>query len=286
MTAHRPAPPATGWMPASPCGPHCLPPAGPPTAAERLRVARRLAGLVVVLVAALVVVPLLGRPGLGILCRAVLAVTGVRLRVHGRPADEGALVVANHVSWIDVVALGAVTPVRMLAKREVRQWPLVGALAARTGALFLDRGALHALPGTVAATAGALRVRASVGVFAEGTTWCGAAAGPLRHAPFQAALDAGAPVQPVAIVLRGPDGRPAPEAAFIGEQTLVDALGRGLRLRRITCEITLLPVLAPGGTRRELAALAAAAISAVTGAPHPVPASRRTEHSAPVPVAA
>lgn len=279
---HPGVPPAQGWVPVSPCGTHCLPAAGAPSVAERVRVARRVAGLVAVLLATVVAVAVLGRRVLPPACRAVLAVTGVRVRVHGRPAGVASLVVANHVSWIDALAVAAVLPVRMLAKREVRGWPLVGALAARSGALFLDRASLRSLPATVAAAAAALRAGSSVGVFAEGTTWCGAAAGPLRPAAFQAALDAGAPVQPVAIVLRGPDGRPAPDAAFVGEQTLVDALARGLRLRRITCEVTLLPAVAPGGTRAEVATRTAVAIASVTGAAHRARAPRRV----PVPVAA
>lgn len=281
---HPGPPPSAGWVPTSPCGPHCLPDADPLTPVERLRIARRLAGLLVVLLTALAVVPLLpARPRARVLvaaCRAMLWTTGVRVRAHGE-VTPGSLVVANHLSWIDVLALTTTAPMRMIAKREVRAWPLVGALAARGGALFLDRGSLRALPATVAATAAALRAGESVGVFPEGTTWCGAAAGPLRHAPFQAALDAAAPVQPVAIVLRGPDGVRTPEACFVGAQALADAMLRALRLRRITCEVTVLPALSPVGDRRALAAAAASAIAAVTGAPHrprgtrPVPAPLR-----------
>ena len=65
--------------------------------------------------------------------RALLALAGVRLVVHGEryaPRGNGVLVVANHLSWIDAIALGAVTPVRLLAKCEVREWPVIGALAA------------------------------------------------------------------------------------------------------------------------------------------------------------
>jgi len=260
-----------GWLPVSPCGTPCLPDAAPLSVAEAVRVGRRLVGLVVVLLVALVILPLLPRRRrkrvLAAVCHAVLWVTGVRVHLVGaiRP---GALVVANHLSWIDVLALSTTAPLRMIAKREVRDWPLVGALAAHSGAVFLDRASLRALPAAVATTAAVLRAGASVGVFPEGTTWCGAAAGPLRPAAFQAALDADAPVQPVAIVLRGPGGRRAPEAAFVGEQTLADALVRGLRLRRITCEVTVLPVITAGGTRAELAGRAAAAIAEVTGVRH------------------
>lgn len=83
-----------------------------------------------------------------------------------------------------VLALPLVRSVRLLAKSEVRSWPALGALAARTGALFVDRVRLRALPGTVAEIAAAVASGDSVTVFPEGTTWCGAAAGPFRHAAF------------------------------------------------------------------------------------------------------
>ncbi|WP_231498177.1 lysophospholipid acyltransferase family protein [Pseudonocardia halophobica] len=253
--ADRPA-----WAPCSPCGPDCLPAAGrraDPRAA--LRVARRLAALVALLLVALPVLLVGPNPRL---FRAVLRAAGVRLRVRGTTYGRGGvLVVANHLSWIDVVALGAVAPVRMIAKREVADWPLVGAIARRTGALFVDRGGLRGLPDVVAGTATALRGGAVVGVFPEGTTWCGSASGPFRRAPFQAALDAGRPVRPVRIDLALPDGRPTTAGAFVGDETLWDSLRRVLRLERLDCTLTLLPPLPPEGDRRTLAARAERAVT-------------------------
>ena len=250
-------------------------------AVSRLWVVVRLVRLVAVLCAAVLVgavlaVPVLGGPArarwLSACCRAALSAVGVRLRVNGGPYSDGAgvLVVANHMSWIDVLAMAAVQPVRMLAKHEVRDWPVIGALAARTGALFVDRAGLRALPATVAATAQALRSGSVVGVFPEGTTWCGQAAGPFRRAAFQAAIDAGAQVRPVAFALRRPDGTPDRSSAFVGDQTLWDSLHRVLRLPALICELTVLPAIPAGSAadRRELARMASEAVAAVTGVPH------------------
>lgn len=274
MTAH-PVLSSPGWTPASPCTPGCLPPSGA-ARCGRLRVAARMAGLVVVLLTTVVGAPLLSGGlrdrWLRRCSRAALRAAGVRLRITGgdRFRDGGgALVVANHTSWIDVLALDAVQPVRMLAKREVRDWPVIGGLAVRTGALFVDRAGLHALPATVAATADALRAGGAVGVFPEGTTWCGAAAGSFRRAAFQAAVDAAVVVRPVAIEFRLADGTPARGTAFVGEQTLLDSLLRVLRLPGLVCEVTVLPAIdATGLDRRELAARAATAVGSVTGAAH------------------
>jgi 1-acyl-sn-glycerol-3-phosphate acyltransferase len=266
MTTHPRA--AAGWAPSSPCTPDCVP-AVPGRRAGRLLVAARLVALGAVLLAAVIAVVLDARL-LPACHRAALRAVGIRLRVSGeaRFADAGALVAANHLSWVDAVALGAVQPVRMLAKREVREWPVIGAIAARTGALFVHRAGLHALPATVAATADALCAGAVVGVFPEGTTWCGSAAGEFRRAAFQAAIDAGVPVRPVAITFRLPDGTRAGDAAFLGEQTLLDSLLRVVRLPALECELTVLPAIAPGADRRVLAQLAADAIAGVTLVPH------------------
>ncbi|MGH3565107.1 MAG: lysophospholipid acyltransferase family protein [Pseudonocardia sp.] len=215
--------------------------------------------------------------------RAALRVAGVRLVVSGADdyrVDGGMLVVANHQSWIDVLALTAVAPVRILAKRDVRTWPVIGSLAARGGALFLDRTELRSLPATVAGTADALRAGVAVAVFPDGTTWCGAAGGPFRRAAFQSAIDARVPVRPVAITLRLPDGSPARAAAFVGDQELVESVCRVLRLPGLVCELTILPELAPGADRRELARTAAWAIADVTGVAHPVSLRQPGEVSA------
>ncbi|NMI00741.1 lysophospholipid acyltransferase family protein [Pseudonocardia acidicola] len=267
--------PGGAWAPYSPCGPECLPAAADLPRASRLRTGLRTAGLLGLLlgVAALApLLPLVGRRArarwLRRVFRGVLLAAGVRLRATGAATVQqgAALVVANHLSWIDVLVLGAVQPVRMLAKREVRDWPVIGAIAARTGALFVDRAGLRTLPATIADVAAALRAGDTVGVFPEGTTWCGAASGPFRRAPFQAAIDAGAPVRPVAITLRLPGGRATTTGAFVGDQTLWDSLHRVLRLPALVCELTVLPdIVAVGADRRALAAAAQRAVASATG---------------------
>ncbi|GAA1273755.1 lysophospholipid acyltransferase family protein [Pseudonocardia aurantiaca] len=275
----HPRAPWTGWAPTSPCGPDCRPVERGPVAALPL-VAWRMVALVAVVLATLVMAPFVPPSArvrwLRARCAAALRASGVRLRVTGSVAGGGVLLVSNHMSWIEILGVGAVHPVRMIAKLEVRDWPLIGGVAARSGALFVDRAGLRSLPATVAATADALRAGDVVGVFPEGTTWCGAAAGEFRRAAFQAAIDAGAPVVPVAVVLRPPGGAPTADATFIGEETLWDALMRVLRMPALECSLTVLPPLAPGADRKDLARRAAEAVASVTGVPHPVSGAPRT----------
>ncbi|MEU9984367.1 lysophospholipid acyltransferase family protein [Streptomyces sp. NPDC050856] len=254
----------SAWLPRAPCVPrHCAARPGP--AAGRARtLARLLAGTLAVLAGVLLVpltVPLgpAARHALTRLwCRTVIRAFGVRIRVVGTPAPGPRLVVANHISWLDVPLVAAVLPGRMLAKSEVRHWPVLGPLAARGGTLFVERDRLRALPGTVRELAAALRSGSRVIVFPEGSTWCGRAQGRFRPAVFQAALDAGAEVQPVRLVYR-----PTGPAAFVGDDPLTASLWRVAAAGRLTAEIRILPPVAAAARtdRRSLAAAAQRAVA-------------------------
>ncbi|WP_236242568.1 1-acyl-sn-glycerol-3-phosphate acyltransferase [Streptomyces sp. CC228A] len=256
------------WLPTAPCTPEdCADPRSGPGTRTPVRAALRLAAGTAAVLAGVLLAPLAaaaGRAGRRALtrlwCRAVLYAFGVRVRVTGAPPPPGPrLVVANHVSWLDVPLVAAVLPGRMVAKQEVRRWPLLGPLAARGGTLFLDRERLRALPGFVRTAAGALDAGFRVVVFPEGSTWCGRAQGRFRPAAFQAALDAAVPVQPVRITYR-----PLGPAAFVGDDTLAASLRRIAAARGLTAELRLLPPIPPG-RHPDRRALAGAAQDAVRG---------------------
>jgi 1-acyl-sn-glycerol-3-phosphate acyltransferase len=252
------------WLPTAPCTPkgcatHHGTVAGPLRAAVRL-----LAGLTAV-VCGLLLAPLaalLSASGRHRATRwwsrAVLRAFGVRVRVVGVPHGlRGSLVVANHISWLDIPLVAAALPGRMLAKSEVRSWPVLGPVAARGGTLFVERDRLRTLPATVAAMTGALRTGSRVVVFPEGSTWCGRGGGRFRSAAFQAALDAGVAVQPVRITFS-----PTGAAAFVGDDPLLASLWRVATAGALTAEIRLLPPILPGSVpdRRSLARAAQLAV--------------------------
>ncbi|WP_037815329.1 lysophospholipid acyltransferase family protein [Streptomyces sp. NRRL S-1022] len=248
----------SGWLPTAPCTPDACAAPDPPAAAVPRAVLRLTAVAALVLAGA--VLSLFGGriPAEWVRrwCRWIVRAVGVRVRITGTAAPAGGLLlVANHVSWLDIPLLAAVRPARMLAKTEVGRWPVAGALAARGGALFIERDRLRALPGTVARITGALRAGAAVTAFPEGSTWCGRAHGRFRRAVFQAALDAGVPVQPVSLRYRRQDGGPGTAAAFVGEDSLVASLWRVARARGLVAEVEVRPVIPPGAhpDRRSLA---------------------------------
>ncbi|WP_405455495.1 1-acyl-sn-glycerol-3-phosphate acyltransferase [Streptomyces sp. NBC_00101] len=271
------------WLPVSPCTPRaCTGHHGavraPLPAAARLVAGclLALAGATVAPVAALLAQPLRDRL-VRRWSRAVLRTFGVRTSIIGDPGGRsgGELVVANHISWLDVPLVATALPGRMLGKAEIRRWPLLGALAARGGTLFIDRGSLRALPASVRAVAEALRAGDRVVAFPEGSTRCGGGpGGTFRNAVFQAALDAGATVRPVRIAYRAgpaaPTGAggapPARSVAFVGDDPLHASLWRVVRAAGVSAEITFLPPLPADGTgdRRTLSRRAQTAVASDT----------------------
>ncbi|MFF2502894.1 lysophospholipid acyltransferase family protein [Streptomyces sp. NPDC058067] len=243
----------SAWLPTAPCTPQGC--ARPVTAvAGAPRAALRLLALVLVTALGVVLSPVVGRCPPRVRdalvarwCRAVVRSVGVRVRITGAAVPAGGvLVVANHISWLDIPLTAAARPARMLAKREVGSWPVAGPLAARGGTLFIERDRLRALPDTVARIADALRSGAAVVAFPEGSTWCGRAQGPFRRAVFQAALDAGVPVQPLRISYRSGGGAFSAAPAFVGDDVLLASLWRVATARGLVAEMEVLPAIAPG----------------------------------------
>ena len=235
------------WQPVSGCGDHCRDGAGPHAA--RALAALRVVTLAGVLLGGFLFVPLMRGAALRTLARTMLAVLGIKLVKQGPAPRPGSLLAANHVSWLDILVLLAVAPVRLVAKGEVGAWPGIGVLAGLSGAIFIDRSRPKALPGTVAEVAAALKAGRTVAAFPEGTTFCGASRGRFRPALFQAAIDAGAPVVPASICYD------TTAAAFIGDDTLWDSIRRVAALRSLTVTLVTAPALRPtaDADRRTLA---------------------------------
>lgn len=265
------------WLPAAPCTPATCVDEPWQRAGALRRVLRALAAVAVVLAGVVLarLVPgtrmtviwsrlLLRALGITLTVRQGFAVYGGAATARAVPEATAGLLVANHVSWLDPLVMAAALPCRLVAKREVATWPLVGGLAAGSGALLIDRDSLYGLPGAVASIASALRDGESVAAFPEGTTWCGRGGGRFRPAVFQAALDAGVAVRPVALRYREAGGRGSTAPAYVGDDTLAASLLRVIAVRGLVVEVTVLPpVTAPD--RRRLAWIAEAAVASVTG---------------------
>jgi 1-acyl-sn-glycerol-3-phosphate acyltransferase len=210
-----------------------------------------------------------GTAGAGLLSnwsRLFLRLFGVRVVRMGEPLHDPVMFVANHGSWMDITVLHAIRPADFVAKAEIGRWPLVGWMARRGGTIFHQRGSNHSLAAVMAVMSDRLRAGRSIAAFPEGGT---APAGTLKvfHARIlQAALDASAPVQPVALRYTR-HGAPANDMLFTPGESFLHNVGRVLATRSLTAEVHFLKpvVFEPEGGRRRMAESARAEIAQVLG---------------------
>ncbi len=198
------------------------------------------------------------------LARETLDLLGIEVLILGRPCRDGqpVLLAPNHVSWLDVWAVNVAAPARFVAKAEVARWPVAGTITRGFGALFIKRGCPRDAWRVKTRLAGHLRANERVAGFPEGTTTDGSRLAHFHPALFQAAVDAGALVQPVAIRYRAPDGSPSAAAPFIDDMSFVESLRRIAAAPGIRAEVTFLPPrTAAGACRKALAAWAREAIA-------------------------
>ncbi|SDM70831.1 lysophospholipid acyltransferase family protein [Allokutzneria albata] len=264
---------SSGWMPVSPCGQGCIDaPGAAPQVWPTTRVWRVLMALGVLLAAIPVlsvqrlVSPERGRRLMSSWCRMLLRALGLRVEVHdSEPGPAGpALLVANHVSWLDPVVLMAAVPMRVVSKTGIGEIPIIGGLARGAGTIFIDRPRLSQLPGVVGQVTAALREGTTVAAFPQGTTFCEPAKGRFRPALFQAAVDAGVPVRPVLLDYRLDDGRPTAAASFLGDESMGTAMRRTLGARGLVVHLRLMPAVPrEGADRRALSLAAEEAVSKV-----------------------
>lgn len=186
----------------------------------------------------------------------LLHILAVRLEISGVPARGAApaMLVANHVSWLDVYALNAVCPARFVAKADILRWPLIGLFARKAGSVFIDRSRRRDILRVNAQMSALLRDGETIAVFPEGTTSAGDAVLPFRAPLLQPAVACDARLQAVAIRYTRLDGSLCCEADFTGDKTLFGALLLVLTQPVIHARLQFLPPIACAGKhRRELA---------------------------------
>lgn len=155
----------------------------------------------------------------------MMRMLGIDLRVLGSFHAGAKLVVVNHVSWLDIMAVHAVCPeARFVSKAEVRGWPLVGRLVEAGGTLYIERERRRDALRVVHQIAQALQDGDSVAVFPEGTTGDGSALLPFHANLLQAAIATAMPVQPVALRFADRRSKITSSAAYVGDTTLAQSL--------------------------------------------------------------
>jgi 1-acyl-sn-glycerol-3-phosphate acyltransferase len=187
-------------------------------------------------------------------CRWGVPKLGIEV-LAGGGAPAGALIVANHLSYLDILVLSAHGPVLFVAKREVRRWPGFGLIARLAGAIFIERGRVRDLPRVIGEMRSALAAGVPVVLFPEGTTTDGGSVLAFRSGLFQSAVRASAPVTPAAIAYEA-EGDPGREICWWGEMAFLPHLLNVLAKPRVAAQLEF--CMAPHVWRsRKLAAILA-----------------------------
>jgi 1-acyl-sn-glycerol-3-phosphate acyltransferase len=192
------------------------------------------------------------------------------LRVQLQPMPEdaqlparAALIVANHISWLDIFVINALRPCRFVAKADIRHWPVLGWLCAKAGTIFIARGRQREVRRVYQGLVTALQAGERIAFFPEGTTAAQGTLLPFHANLFEAAIEAQVPVQPCALRYLDGEGELHRAADFIGDTSFVDSLLLILRSSPMRAEIVPLPLIASEGAhRRDLSVQARAAIAA------------------------
>jgi len=162
-------------------------------------------------------------------CHRSLTILNVAIKASGEIPDSkqdgmGRMFIANHISWVDILAIMSVTPVRFIAKSEIRRWPVFGYLAHRAKVIFIDRSKRQEAKRMQGISVNCLINGEQLCFFPEGTTTDGTHLLPFKGSIIQAAIDAKAILQPIGIYYPNPDGSANTDMAFAGETTLAESM--------------------------------------------------------------
>lgn len=171
----------------------------------------------------------------------LLQLLGIRLHSAGAPHAAPVLLVANHISWLDILAINAVQPTRFVSKADVRHWPFLGWLVACGGTLFIERERKRDALRVVHQIAQTLKDGEIVAVFPEGTTGDGHGVLPFHANLLQAAIATATPVQP--LVLRYRDAHTAVSQAgtYVGDTSLAASMWATACAEGLSVSVELLP---------------------------------------------
>lgn len=175
--------------------------------------------------------------------RQVARLLGIEINVSGPPPTRGpAFVIANHVSWLDIVILSAVAPVSFVAKQEIARWPFFGSLARLQRTVFVDRERRHSTGKERDAISDRLKEGGMIALFPEGTSGDGRSVLPFRSSYFGAVHDPNIPVIPVTLAYTKSWGLPLtprdlPRYAWYGDMDLPPHLWNAVAHGPLTVEV-------------------------------------------------
>lgn len=197
--------------------------------------------------------------------RQLLTILNIGIQIEGQQlarGESGCMMVANHVSWLDMFVMNAIHPSQFIAKSEVRNWPIIGWLSRRSGTIFIERALRQNASRINHHISLLLKQGACIGLFPEGTTTDGKQVGHFHSALIQPAIDAGVRLCPIALRYQSNDGKLSSTTPFTGDTTLVQSIWQILRSPHLIAIMVFTPALtAANENRRVLARTAQEAIA-------------------------
>ena len=194
----------------------------------------------------------------------ILTILAIKFEALPTDAPPGSLIVANHISWLDIFAINALRPASFIAKTEIRQWPFIGWLATRHDTVFLRRGSRGHARMVNAEIDALLNEGRDAAIFPEGTTTDGTTLLGFHAALLQPAIETGRPILPLTLSYHDADGNISLAPSYAGETTMKQCFAAILACRRLTVRVTSSATIHTAGmNRREVSQLAHAAIAAV-----------------------
>ncbi len=169
-------------------------------------------------------------------CRLVMASLGIHYQVEGQPPERG-LVVANHLSYLDILILSAAMPCFFVAKAEIKGWPFFGKAARIGGTLFIDRSSLASAEKVSALIAKRLALPVPVLFFPEGTSSDGSALLPFHSRLFEPAVRARAPVTAAAVRYVLAEGAEERDLCWFGDDAFLPHLWKALGTPGFSAEV-------------------------------------------------
>ena len=182
------------------------------------------------------------------------AIVNLHIIKEGELPDRRAILVSNHISWLDIIVIGQYLPAYFVAKSDISSWPVIGYLARQAGTIFIRRGNKQHIKTTAEKMVWLLKQNSNIVAFPEGTTTKGDEVLNFHSSLFQPALLTKSAIQPVVLQYQGAAKESAP---FIGDDSFVPHLIKMLTLDKIEVRLSFLPVIDGSGKNRQAVSLEA-----------------------------
>lgn len=209
--------------------------------------------------------------------RTFIEIIGMRYSIEGDIYDKYCLIVANHISFVDIFALNAMKPGRFIAKSEIADWPVFGRIAKGVDTLFVQRRNHRSIIAVNEQISAALMQQQTIMLFPEGKTSVGVSLLPLKANLIEPAILSGTPVLPVAICY-AENGQKTTKASY-ANISIFKCLWTICSTPGLSVTLKVLPLIdVEGKTRHEVAAQAAEVMSQAMGVPNPMLGAEGMHH--------